>query len=124
MSVPAETELAAMLVPSWARANASAMKKTPARFLLVPSFRNDCRRSRGFQIASPKMTFEDEDTIIPMKEVIANPMGIVRSWDHRASFGLRAKRAKSGSFYVTSDWYQHERADVTYHNECRKVGNR
>lgn len=31
MSVPAETELAAMLVPSWARAKAKEMMKTPKR---------------------------------------------------------------------------------------------
>lgn len=41
ISVPADTELAAMLVPSWARANAVAMKNTPARFPDPPSSRND-----------------------------------------------------------------------------------
>lgn len=43
------------------------------------------------------MTVEEDDTMIPMKDVMAKPTGIVISWDHRASFGLRAKRAKSGS---------------------------
>ena len=78
--------------------NARAMKKTPARFLLVPSFKKDWRRTRGFQIGLPKMTVEEEDTMMPMNEVTAKPMGIVKSWDQRASFGLRANREKSGSF--------------------------
>jgi hypothetical protein len=42
---------------------------------------------------------DDEETMIPMKDVIPNPTGIEMSWDQTASFGLRAKRAKSGSFY-------------------------
>lgn len=88
-----------MLVPSWARAKAKAIKKTPARLREVPSPRKDWRRSRGFQIASPNMMTEEEETIMPMKEVIAKPMGMVKSWDHRASFGLMANLAKSGSFY-------------------------
>src|SRR3954454_10044845 len=49
MSVPALTLLAAMLVPNCARLNASAMKKTPARFPEPPSSRNLERRPRGFQ---------------------------------------------------------------------------
>lgn len=97
-SVPAETELAAMFVPSCARAKPNAMKNTPARFAEEPSSRKDCRRSSGFQIDVPKMTVEDEDTMIPMKEVTANPTGMAISWDQNASRGLRAKRAKSGSF--------------------------
>jgi hypothetical protein len=35
--------------------------------------------------------------MIPTKEVNANPAGMVISCDQRASFGLRANRAKSGS---------------------------
>ena len=46
-----------------------------------------------------KMMVEEEETIMPMKEVTAKPMGMVKSWDQRASFGLRANRAKSGSFW-------------------------
>ena len=88
-----------MLVPSWARAKALAMKKTPARFLELPSSRKDCSRSSGFQIGSPlKITVEEEETIMPMKEVMAKPMGMVSNCDQRASLGLRAKREKSGSF--------------------------
>jgi hypothetical protein len=99
MSVPAETLLAAMLVPSWARAKAVAMKKTPARLAEPPSLRKDCRRERGFQMGSPwKMTVEEEETMMPMKEVMAKPTGMVISWDQKASRGLRAKREKSGSF--------------------------
>jgi hypothetical protein len=79
-----------------------AIKKTPALFLEPPSFRKDCKSSRGFQIGSPlKITVEDDDTMIPMKEVMAKPMGIVKSCDQRASLGLRAKRAKSGSFTIS-----------------------
>lgn len=37
---------------------------------------------------------------MPINEVMAKPTGIVISWDHRASLGLRAKRAKSGSFTI------------------------
>jgi len=60
--------------------------------------RKEWRRSRGFQIGSPlKITVELEETIMPMKEVTAKPIGIVKSCDQRASLGLRAKRAKSGS---------------------------
>jgi len=102
ISVPAETLLAAILVPSWASAKAKAIKKTPARLLDVPSFRNDCRRVRGFQIGSPwKITVLDEETMIPMKEVTAKPRGIVSNCDQRASLGFRAKRAKSGSFTMS-----------------------
>ena len=79
MSVPAETEFAAMLVPSWASAKARATKKTPARFWWVPSLRNDWRRSSGFQIGSPKMTVEEEETMMPMNDVTAKPTGIVMS---------------------------------------------
>ena len=34
---------------------------------------------------------------MPMKEVMAKPTGMVISWERKASEGLRAKRAKSGS---------------------------
>ena len=65
------------------------MKKTPARLLWVPSLRKDWRRSRGFQIGSPwKITVEEEDTMIPTKDVNANPAGMVMSCDQRASLGL------------------------------------
>ena len=81
MSVPAETELAAMLVPSCARANAEAMMNTPRRerALAFASSRIWDRRSNGFQIVVPKMTCEDEDTIIPMNDVVAKAIGIVIS---------------------------------------------
>jgi len=52
MSVPAETELAAMLVPNWASAKAVAMKKTPARLECLPSSRKRLRSRSGFQIGS------------------------------------------------------------------------
>ena len=99
MSVPAETELAAMLVPSCARAKAALMIKTPKRSPWLALPRNLPRRSRGFHTGPPPgyMMADEEDTMIPMKEVTAKPMGMVRSWDHNASRGFRAKRAKSGS---------------------------
>lgn len=74
------------------------MKKTPARSLDVPSLRNCWSSSRGFQIVVENITVDEDDTIMPMKEVMANPTGMVINWDQRASLGLRAKRAKSGSF--------------------------
>ena len=40
--------------------------------------------------------------MMPMKEVTAKPMGMVKSWDQSASLGLRAKRAKSGSLTCCS----------------------
>ena len=47
------------------------------------------------------MTVEEDETIMPMKEVIAKPRGIVKSCDHRASLGFLANRAKSGSFTMS-----------------------
>jgi hypothetical protein len=64
MSVPAEMEFAAMLVPSWATVKAAAMMKTPKRWPEpLFSFRKLSRRRRGFQIGSPKMTVEDGDQL-------------------------------------------------------------
>jgi hypothetical protein len=58
--------LAAIFVPSWARAKAIEMKNTLARLADEPSFRKDCRGSRGFQIGSPpKMTTDEEKAMIP-----------------------------------------------------------
>lgn len=79
MSVPADTLFAAMFVPSCAKEKALAIKKTPARFLEPPSLRNAVRRLRGFHTAVPKIIFEDDDTIMPINEVTANPAGIVIS---------------------------------------------
>lgn len=57
-----------------------AMKNTPARFELVPSSRNDWSRFNGFQIGSPlKITVDEDDTMMPMNEVMANPIGIVNN---------------------------------------------
>lgn len=79
MSVPAETEFAAMFVPSCARAKAEEIMKTPKRCPeLAPSWKLP-RSCRGFQMGSPYMTLEDDDTMIPMKEVTAKPTGIVMS---------------------------------------------
>ena len=101
MSVPAETEFAAMLVPNWASAKAAAMIKTPNLSPWVALSRNMPSKSRGFQIGSPpKMTADEEDTMMPMNDVTAKPMGIVNNCDQKASFGFRAKRAKSGSFTI------------------------
>jgi len=52
------------------------------------------------QIGCPYITVEELETMTPMKEVNANPMGIVNSWDQRASLGFLAKRAKSGSLTI------------------------
>lgn len=71
VSEPAETEFAAMFVPSWARANAAAMKKTPVRFPAPPSARNRLSRSMGFQMGSLYITIDEDDTMIPTNEVSA-----------------------------------------------------
>ena len=46
------------------------------------------------------MTLEDDETIIPMKDVTAKPTGIVMNWDQRASLGFLANLAKSGSLTI------------------------
>ena len=46
------------------------------------------------------MTEDDDETIIPMNDVMANPSGIVNNCDHRASLGFRANLEKSGSFTI------------------------
>jgi hypothetical protein len=99
-SDPQETLFAAMLVPNWAKAKAKLIKKTPARVPEPPSSRNAVRSSSGLQMASPKMTLEEDETMIPMKEVIAKPIGIVESWDQSASVGRRANLAKSQSLTI------------------------
>jgi len=53
MSVPAETELAAIFVPSWAKAKANAMMKTPKRSPELAPSRKLLSRSKGFQIGTP-----------------------------------------------------------------------
>ena len=99
-SLPAETEFAAMFVPSCAREKAKAMKKTPARVPCPPSSRKRDSKSRGLQIVSLNITVDDEDTMMPMKEVTAKPIGIVKNCDHKASVGFFANREKSGSFLI------------------------
>ena len=49
------------------------------------------------------MTVEDDDTMIPIKDVIANPIGMVNNWDQRASLGFLANREKSGSLLKRSE---------------------
>ncbi len=53
MSVPADTELAAMLVPSWARVKAKDIMKTPKRAAPLAPSRKLLSRFKGFQIGSP-----------------------------------------------------------------------
>ena len=53
MSVPAETLLAAMFVPSWARAKAAAIMNTPKRSAELAPSSNLPSNSRGFQIGCP-----------------------------------------------------------------------
>lgn len=47
------------------------------------------------------MIVDDEDTMMPIKDVTANPIGIAKSCDQKASLGLPAKRAKSASFTMS-----------------------
>ena len=85
MSVPAETEFAAIFVPSCASAKAKDMMKTPnlaGPLAVAPVFgltKKYDSRFNGFQIGCPYITAEDDDTMMPMKEVTAKPMGIVNS---------------------------------------------
>lgn len=53
MSVPAEIEFAAILVPSCAKANADAITKTPKRVAPSAFSRKRLNRSKGFQIGLP-----------------------------------------------------------------------
>ena len=46
-------------------------------------------------MAFPYRVVEAEETIIPIKEVIAKPKGMVISCDHKASLGFCANREKS-----------------------------
>jgi hypothetical protein len=70
-----------MLVPNWARVKAAAIMNTPKRWprpLFSP--KNDSSRFSGFQIGSPpKITVDEEETMMPIKLVMANPSGIVNN---------------------------------------------
>lgn len=46
------------------------------------------------------MTAEEDETMMPMKDVTAKPTGMVIHCDHNASLGFLAKRAKSGSLTI------------------------
>lgn len=98
--VPADTELAAILVPSCARANPEAITKTPKRSAELAPSRNMPRRVRGFHTSWPKMSFEEEVAIMPMNDVTAKLTGIVTSCDQTASLGLREYLAKSGLLMI------------------------
>ena len=69
-----------MLVPSCARAKAVEIMKTPNRSPDEAPSRKKPSSSKGFQIGLSYMMVEEEDTMIPMNDVQANPMGIVKSW--------------------------------------------
>jgi hypothetical protein len=77
MSVPADTEFAAILVPSWAKAKPVEIMKTAKRSAELAPSRNFFNTSSGFHIIWPYSTEDDEETIIPMNDVMANPTGIV-----------------------------------------------
>lgn len=46
------------------------------------------------------MMLEELETMTPMNEVKANPIGIVNNCDHNASRGFFANLAKSGSLTI------------------------
>jgi hypothetical protein len=46
------------------------------------------------------MMLEELETMTPMNDVRANPIGIVNNWDQSASRGFFANRAKSGSLTI------------------------
>lgn len=47
------------------------------------------------------MTVDEDETMIPMNEVMAKPQGIVINCGRKASEGFLAKRAKSGSLTMS-----------------------
>lgn len=47
------------------------------------------------------MTVDDDDTMMPMKEVVAKLTGIEMNCDHSASLGFRANREMSGSLTIS-----------------------
>lgn len=83
---------------------AAPITKTPNRVApLTPgSSKNLVSRVSGLQIGSSfgNITVADEVTMIPMKEVTANPHGMEMNCGRRASLGRRANRAKSGSLTI------------------------
>lgn len=95
-----------MFVPNCANAKAKEMMKTPnlaGPFAVWPVFglrRKYDSKLSGFHMASPQITAEDEETMMPTNDVTAKPTGMVMSWDQRASLGFLAKRAKSGSLTI------------------------
>lgn len=44
---------------------------------------------------------EEDETMMPMNDVTANPTGMVMNCDHSASLGFLANLAKSGSFTIS-----------------------
>jgi hypothetical protein len=94
--VPADTEFAAIFVPSCARAKPAAIAKIPNLSAELAPSKNIPRSVKGFQTARPKITLEEEETMMPIKEVTAKPTGIVTSCGHSASLGSRAYLVKSG----------------------------
>ena len=85
MSVPADTEFAAIFVPNCASAKAKDIMNTPnlaGPLAVAPVFgltKKYDSRFNGFQMGSPYITAEEDDTMMPMKEVTAKPTGIVIS---------------------------------------------
>lgn len=100
--VPAETELAAIFVPSCANVKPLAITKTPKRSAELAPSRNRPKSVRGFHISRPKITLEEDVTMIPMKDVTAKPTGMVTSCDHTVSLGLRENLVKSGLFMINA----------------------
>jgi hypothetical protein len=79
LKLTAETEFAAIFVPSCASAKPVEMKNTPARFLDPPSCRKEVSSSNGFQMAWPNIIVDDDETIIPIKDVRAKQMGMANN---------------------------------------------
>lgn len=44
---------------------------------------------------------EEDEQMMPIKDVTAKPQGMVKSWDQRASLGFIAKRVKSASLTIS-----------------------
>lgn len=100
MSVPAERELAEILVPTWAMVKQKARMNTPPRSPLELPSKNFERTSNGFQKVSLYRYVEALETRTPIKHVMEKQIGRVINCDQIAAFGLLANLEKSGALTI------------------------
>lgn len=100
ISVPAERELAEILVPTWAIAKPNAIRNTPPRSPFERPSKNFERTSRGFQYVSPYKIVEALETRIPIKHVTEKQTGNEMNCDQKDAPGLFANLEKSGALTI------------------------